>query len=49
MNIESADYTVSPTIALLKWVADEIRWGHDMTASLALIEREISRIERNHP
>ena len=36
-------------LSLLEWVRDEIKWGHDMTASLALIEAELDHIPWSGP
>ena len=36
-------------LSLLEWVRNEIKYGYDMTASLALIEAELDRIPSSQP
>ena len=40
-------YKAAPALlGALKWVLQEIMWGHDMKASAAVIEQAISQAER---
>src|SRR4030042_1120362 len=42
---DSALIAAAPELlATLKWIAQEIRWQHDMTASLAVAEQVISKV-----
>ena len=31
-------------LSTLEWIAQEIKWGHDMTASLAVAEQAIAKV-----